>query len=1098
MHRVLGTCLLLLAVSSVPATSPAAPDDPQRLAVRILRDTGVQGGIVVHLGCGDGKLTAALHQNDRYLIHGLDTDPLSVAAAREQIASSQRYGTVSVDRFDGRHLPYAENLVNLIVAEDLGEVSMTEVNRVLVPRGVAYIKTNGRWTKTVKPWPAEIDEWTHWLHSADGNAVAHDTVAGPPRRMQWIAKPFWSRHHNTVPSVSAMVSARGRLFYIVDEAPASMDGSAPDKWALVARDAFNGLLLWKKPIPQWGWKAWSAQWTSRFTVPTHLPRRLVAIGDRLYATLGFNAPLSELDAATGEAVRTFEGTEFTDEILHDNGRLILSLNKAPQRPGAATTDRRGEAPEPPVRKWIAAVDLESGKTLWKTGDYVGLRSKTGSMDRVSHLSMCAGDGQVFFADRDQIISLNLQNGREVWRSARPDVPEHKMRYDIRITDMCTLVYHGGLLYFAQLNPDRTIDWREIRARLHALSAETGKELWSRECASWGWAHPADVFVIDGLVWVHGFQNGSRNPKECRPRSAADLATGNSWVGSESSFVLGLDPETGDVRRKFSNFEAFDNGHHHRCYRNKAMPRFMMISFRGLEFLPFDGDRAQLNHWVRGTCRLGAIPCNGLVYSTPHPCDCYITSKLNGVLALAAEGASPGQEANEPDVAASDRLERGPAYLPLPQGEGRGEGGLPQPPRSPPASLPSHNWPTYRHDSKRSGTTGSPLPATLRKKWEADVGTGPSACVAVDDIVFLAAIEAHHVIALDARDGKVLWTCTTGGRVDTPPTIRDGRAYFGSADGYVYCVRSSDGQLVWRFRGAPTARLIGAFGAIESAWPIHGSVLVRDDVVYFTAGRSSLLDGGIVAFALDVRTGELLFEERIATSYEQKVDWGRDQSIDTGLLSDVLVGQGESIYMRQRRLFPTKAPTSDSGPLRSTAGLLDDSWFSRTRWHLNDKPCAEYCVFSADSVYGVAARGAMNVNGGFFTPAAGGYELFCTDRLPAAVGDGRAEKKPTDNKKASSRKRWSLKVPVRVTSLVLAGGTLLAAGTPDAIEPADTWAAYEGKRGGQLLALSAVDGKVTAKYALESPPILDGLAVSRGRLLISTIDGKVLCYAGENE
>jgi hypothetical protein len=167
-----------------------------------------------------------------------------------------------------------------------------------------------------------------------------------------------------------------------------MDATAPDKWVLVARDAFNGLLLWKKPISDWGWKAWSAQWTCRFTVPTHVPRRLVAVSDRVYVTLGVNAPLSELDATTGDVVRVLEGTEFTDEIICQQGRLILSLNKAEQRPGGS---RRGEADESPVRKWVAAVDVRSGGMLWMRGDYVGLRSKTGSMDRISHLSMCASD-----------------------------------------------------------------------------------------------------------------------------------------------------------------------------------------------------------------------------------------------------------------------------------------------------------------------------------------------------------------------------------------------------------------------------------------------------------------------------------------------------------------------------------------------------------------------------------------------------------------------------------------------------------------------------------------------------------------------------------
>jgi len=1064
MHKILANCLLLipffpgLANGQLPDRQP--PDDaPNPLAADLLRDCGVQGGLVVHLGCGDGQVTAELAANERLRVHGLDADSANVARAREHVRSLGRYGTVSVDRFDGTHLPYAENLVNLLVAEDLGAVSMAEVMRVLVPRGVACLKTDGRWTKTVKPWPAEIDEWSHWLHAADGNAVAQDTVAGPPRRLQWIAGPIWSRHHNTVPSVSAVVSAGGRLFAIVDDAPVSMDGSAPDRWSLVARDAFNGLLLWKKPMPDWGWKTWSAQWTCRFTVPTNLPRRLVAVGDRVYVTLAFNAPLTELDAATGRVRRVLPGTEFTDEILYHQGRLILALNQAPQRPGIAAADRRGETDEKPVKKWVAAVEAETGRMLWKTGDYVGLQSKTGSMDRINHLSMCAGDGAVYFVDRDRIVSLDLKTGRQRWQIPRPVVPENKMRYDIRITDMCSLVVQAGTLYFAQLDPDRHIDWREIRGKLHAFSVEDGRELWNHACASWGWGHPADVFVLDGLVWVHGYQGGPRKGRECRPNSAADLATGNAWVGSESTWILGLDPTTGEVKRKVSNFEAFNNGHHHRCYRNKATTRFMMTSFRGLEFIPWDGGQTQLNHWARGTCRLGAIPCNGLVYATPHPCNCYITSKLNGFVALAGEG----REARDEGRGARDegRLEKGPAFSQIINLKSE--------------IINPQDWPMYRHDPQRSGTTPSPLPAELRKVWETDLGTRPSACVVVGETVFVAAVDEHQVLALDAAGGKTIWTFTAGGRVDTPPTICDGRAYFGSADGYVYCLRCTDGQLVWRFRGAPTDRLVGAAGGIESAWPVHGSVLVREGTVYFTAGRSSFLDGGIFAFALDALTGKVLSTRRIATPYTLEVDKGRDGSVESGVLADLLVAAGESITMRQHRVFPTDGKAEDDGRrLRSTAGLLDDSWFSRTRWYLDGKPWAEYCVFDAETVYGVAARAGMSTDGAFFTPGAAGYELFAAEL-------------------SSSKKRWSLRVPVRVTSMVLAGGTLLAAGTPDAIDPTDAWAAYDGRRGGRLWALSSEDGKVLSQYDLAAPPVLDGLAVCDGRLFISTIDGKVLCY-----
>ncbi|MHC4170593.1 MAG: hypothetical protein ACYSWQ_26950, partial [Planctomycetota bacterium] len=48
------------------------PGADAQQARQILDDTAVKGGLIVHVGCGDGKLTAALRANDRYVVHGLD------------------------------------------------------------------------------------------------------------------------------------------------------------------------------------------------------------------------------------------------------------------------------------------------------------------------------------------------------------------------------------------------------------------------------------------------------------------------------------------------------------------------------------------------------------------------------------------------------------------------------------------------------------------------------------------------------------------------------------------------------------------------------------------------------------------------------------------------------------------------------------------------------------------------------------------------------------------------------------------------------------------------------------------------------------------
>ncbi len=91
------TMLLLLASIAISAAS-AQPGDYRQQAMQILDSTGVRGGLIVHVGCGDGKLTAALRANDSYIVHGLDSNPANVATARTYIQSLGQYGEVFVEQ----------------------------------------------------------------------------------------------------------------------------------------------------------------------------------------------------------------------------------------------------------------------------------------------------------------------------------------------------------------------------------------------------------------------------------------------------------------------------------------------------------------------------------------------------------------------------------------------------------------------------------------------------------------------------------------------------------------------------------------------------------------------------------------------------------------------------------------------------------------------------------------------------------------------------------------------------------------------------------------------------------------------------------------
>jgi len=137
----LAAALLAACVLSAAVAQPIAQE---RKAGRILEAAGIKGGLIVHIGCGDGELTAGLRANDSYVVQGLDTDAGRVEKARETIASEGLYGKVTVREFDGRNLPYIDNLVNLVVATGKCNVSEDEMLRVLAPRGVAYI--NGKKT----------------------------------------------------------------------------------------------------------------------------------------------------------------------------------------------------------------------------------------------------------------------------------------------------------------------------------------------------------------------------------------------------------------------------------------------------------------------------------------------------------------------------------------------------------------------------------------------------------------------------------------------------------------------------------------------------------------------------------------------------------------------------------------------------------------------------------------------------------------------------------------------------------------------------------------------------------------------------------------
>jgi len=1075
-------CVILLFV--LPLLTVLG-EETATTAQRILDRSGTKGGLVVVVGCGDPGLLTELRANDSYLVQGLETDAGRVEKARGHIRSAGLYGPVSADTFDGERLPYIDNMVNLLVTRDARcEIRGGEVARVLAPLGTAIgpdgasciphpaTRIGNGLVAFTKPVPPDIDDWPHYLHGPGNNAVAQDSVVGPPHRMQWVGGPAFARSHEINSSMAAMVTSGGRLFYVWDEGPCGMtDKRFPERWKLIARDAFNGLVLWKRPMRQWGWRQWHP--TSRWKdarerakmlrmLPATSPRRLVAVGDKVYVTLGYEAPVSVLDGATGRTLDAVKGTDRTDEILCDGGLLVLRGRE----PDSPPDKNVWGTIEQQARARIVVVDMRTDRTLWKS-----------KPDAMAPLTLASRNGRVFYSDYSRIVCLDAMTGREIWRSG-----EVAGKVGNRGT-VGTLVAHDEVVLFASY-PAKNI---EGSGRLLALSADTGKVLWrGPRYTGPGITNPPDLFVADDLVWV----------------GETKLPVSHAHIELRRQ---GFDPLTGKVMREVVVPKLISWGHHYRCYRSKATERFLMLPKRGVEFVDLQGKGHMRNDWLRAPCIYGMLPANGLLYVAPHQCVCY-----PGVLMKNFNALAPKAKSETPQVRESERLEKGPAY------------GSPIR-HSTFGSRQSEDWPTYRRDARRSGGTPMKLGDRLAEKWRTRLDSGVTPPVVAGGLLLVAAKDTHTVHALDAESGKRVWGFTAGGRVDSPPTVQDGLVLFGAADGRVYCLRLKDGREVWRFLAAPSDGRLAAFGQIESVWPVHGSVLVEQDrtvnpprdVAYFTAGRSSFLDGGIRVYGLDPRKGEILHETPLEGPRSDPFKEKGTAGYKDGSKSDLLVSDGGDIFLFQERfrtdltrvpapmqnmgkegggfrIYPPSQERGSSGiRLITTHGFLDDNynegkyWTYGNRWPGWDRKMrqipayGQLLTFDEKALYGVHVfTESIRVRRGR-TLGGKGERLFARNH-------------------GSKQDRWSIHVPIQVRAMVLAGDKLFIAGPPDRFPDEDPLASVEGRLGAVLWAVSAVDGKKLFEHKLESLPVFDGMIAANGCLYLCTRDGEVVCLGDEKE
>ena len=184
-----------------------------------------------------------------------------------------------------------------------------------------------------------------------------------------------------------------------------------------------------------------------------------------------------------------------------------------------------------------------------------------------------------------------------------------------------------------------------------------------------------------------------------------------------------------------------------------------------------------------------------------------------------------------------------------------------------------DWPMWRYGAGRTASSPEELPANIDLLWinhyppRTQVWEDPLnqdlmqydkvfEPIVAGDRVFLGFNDSDKVVALDKDTGEEEWAYYCDGPVRFPPVVSQERVLFVSDDGYLYCVRTSDGGLVWKRRGGPSDRKILGNSRLISTWPARGAPVVADGIVYWGAGIWPFM--GIFLYAHDVASGDLVW------------------------------------------------------------------------------------------------------------------------------------------------------------------------------------------------------------------------------------------------
>ncbi len=729
LHRVLVVLGLLGAALGAWRATAVSAESAE--VKELLAASGARSGLCVVLGASDGEFLVSLAREGRLLVHSVDTDAEVVSKARAYIARQNAYGHVSVEHISGlANLPYADQLVNLVIADGFAALR----GRGLTVREILRVLCpNG----------------IALLGSRDESSSAADL------KTQLAAADL---------EAPEVIERCGVWAKVVRAPPAGMDEWTHVRYGPHANRVSRDRLV--RPVTGPRWIAGPEWWDAAI-------RSMLVADGRLYCVQNIRTLLNPNPTELQIAARDAYSGVFLWERKAKIPPTMSSLWQ-PHLPAVAAKGRLYLM----LGDDIAALDGVTGESV---GQYDTTDMKLGPGTRLIHIG-----GLLLVAAPNMVRAFRPENTNPLWS------------VEIELTDA---VAGNGQVFCVGVGQGAA------GAALTCLSLSTGKQLWRRGLGGLAPlklnrrgnpAHRRLRFCAyqDGYLVIAAGRNGqglviaalSAKDGSVLSRYESETVVRDDQIFFHRGLIwappgIGIDPKTGKVVKEQTRL--FDSS---TCQAPVATERFAFSPKMSITAVEFETGRRQYSAFVTGGCRGGMIPANGLLYNALQSgCLCNYAA-IRGLTAL--DSAKIINKFGPP------LLQSGPAY------ERKADD----------QATPAEDWPTFRHDALRSGRTESTVESDLKLLWRSKVEEqtstlpesgsqcashmpkeGITAPVMANGRLYVAEIDAHRVVALDARTGKQLWAFTASGRIDSPPTIHRGLCLFGSRDGRIYCLDASDGE-----------------------------------------------------------------------------------------------------------------------------------------------------------------------------------------------------------------------------------------------------------------------------------------------------------------